>query len=235
MAVMLRTVSTFGRLACGLARSSGAAARVICGIDSTRLPRSNVSFFKDQAESSFSKSKSTTPGFSQSADPPARCQAATAVCPLPTRQAVRILEWPIEVEPRPAPEMHPATINQSAVPLPRSFLAESVNGSLVECSGRGSRPLYTNVLAEFQLSYTGTSLTEVLPKPDNSAAVYNFHAALENTPTDARLVSEFAMFTWKSLGDVDAAEELFNKALELAPYDPAIQASHALFLWQCDG
>lgn len=119
-------------------------------------------------------------------------------------------------------------INQSAVPLPRSFLAESVTGSLVECSGRGSRPLYTNVLAEF---CTGTSLA----KQDNVSAVRNdFHAALECTPGDAYLVSEYALFTWTSLGDVNAAEELYCKGMALAPDDPSIQASHALFLWQSD-
>lgn len=212
MAVMLRTVPTFGRVACGLARSSGATARVSSGIDSIRVPKP---FFIDQESSSFAKSKST-------ADPPARCQAAVAVCPLPTRQAVRVLE-------RPSREMRPATIDQSAVPLPRSFLAESVTGTLVECSGRGSRPLYTNVLAELQL---GCTLAEPGPAPPDHRNA--FHAALESSPGDPRLLSEYAMFTWESLGDLDAAEELFNQALELAPHDPSIQASHALFLWQCD-
>jgi Tfp pilus assembly protein PilF len=95
--------------------------------------------------------------------------------------------------------------------------------------------LYTNVLAEFQLSYTGTSLMEqVSAKVDITEVKMAFHAALESTPGDARLVSDFAMFTWKALGDVDAAEDLYNKALELAPHDANIQASHALFLWQCD-
>lgn len=226
MAVLLRTVSTCGRVA------TGAAATVWCGIESSKLPKSNGSFFQEQ-EPSFTKSKSTA-GFSQSADLPARCQASAAVYPLPTRQSVGVLERPLQVETKPEPEMRPATIDQHAEPLPRSFLAESVSGNIVECCSRGSRPLYTNVLAEFQLSYTGTSQTEVLATVDTSAVKNAFHAALESTPGDAHLVSEFAMFTWKSLGDVDAAEELYNKALELAPNDPNIQASHAHFLWQCD-
>lgn len=218
--MILKTVSSFGRLA---SSSSGAGARVWCGIESTRISKPNASFFKDQ-ESSFSKAKN----ISQSADLPARCQAAVA-----TRQAVGILERPVEVERvAPAPEARPVTIDQPAVPLTRSFLAEAVSGDLVECCARGSRPLYTNVLAEFQLSYT--SQTEVVVKEDHSAVKMAFLAALASTPDDARLVSEFAMFTWKSLGDLDAAEELYNKALALAPHDADIQASHALFLWQCD-
>lgn len=75
---------------------------------------------------------------------------------------------------------------------------------------------------------------EISAHADNTAAKMAFEAALENDPSNARIVSELAMFTWKALGEVDAAEELFNKALELAPHDADIQASHALFLWQCD-
>jgi tetratricopeptide (TPR) repeat protein len=222
MAVVLKTVSSFGRVAniCG----GGAGARVWCGIESTRISKPNASFFKDQ-ESSFLK-------FSQPAGIPARCQAAVAACPPPTRQAVGVLERPVEVEKLlPAPDARPETIDQHAEALPRSFLAESVHGNLVECSGRGSRPLYTNVLTGFQLSFTSTSQTEAV---DHSAVKMAFHAALASAPDDARLLSEFAMFTWKSLDDLDAAEELYNKALELAPHDADIQASHALFLWQCD-
>jgi hypothetical protein len=223
MAMLLRTVSTCG---------GAAAVRVRCGIESTgaKLAKSGGSFFQDQ-EQSFSKGKNSV-GFSQSVDPPARCQAAVAtVAPLPTRQSVGLLERPPVAE----PEARPATIDQRAEPLPRSFLAESVNGALVECSARGSRPLYTNVLAEFQRSYTGTAQAEITPNAVDIVKVTGaFHAALADSPADARLVSEFAMFTWKALGDVDTAEELYNKALAMAPQDPNIQANHALFLWQCD-
>ncbi|KAG0629060.1 hypothetical protein M758_1G073700 [Ceratodon purpureus] len=227
MAVLLRTVSTCGRAA------TGAAARVVCGIESSKLPKSNGAFFQEQ-EMAFSKAKNGA-GFSQSVDLPARCQAVAAVCPIPTRQSVGVLERAApEVEKMLEPETRPATLNQRAEPLPRSFLAESVSGNLVECSGLGSRPLYTNVLAEFQLSYTGTSQAEVPATVDINAVKMAYHAALERSPADARLVSEFAMFTWKAMGNVDAAEELYNKALELAPNDSNIQANHALFLWQCD-
>lgn len=229
MAVMLRTVSSLGRLAC----STGAACRVWCGIESTsQFSKRKHSLFKDQ-EPSFSKSKNAA-GFLQSVDLPALCQAAVAIRPLPTRQSVEILERRIEVEKSPVIEMCPATIDQHAEPCPRSFLAESVDGNLVECSSRGSRPLYTNVLSEFQLRYTGSCPMEISAHADNTAAKMAFEAALENDPSNARIVSELAMFTWKALGEVDAAEELFNKALELAPHDADIQASHALFLWQCD-
>jgi len=229
MAVALKTVSSFGRLA----SVSGASARVWCGIEASRISQANASFFKDQ-ESSFSKSKNSA-GFSQSTDLPARCQAAVVACPLPTRQAVEVLERPIELEKLlPAPEAlrTAEAIEQHAAPLPRSFLVESVNGNLVECSSRGSRPLYTIVLAEFQMRYM--SQTEVVVEEDHSAVKTAFEAALATAPDDARLVSEFAMFTWKALGDLDAAEELYNKAVALAPHDADIQASHALFLWQCD-
>lgn len=46
--------------------------------------------------------------------------------------------------------------DQHAEPLPRLFLGESVNGNIVECCLQGSRPLYNNVLTEFQLTYTVT-------------------------------------------------------------------------------
>lgn len=227
---MLKSVSSFGRLA----STSSASARVWCGIEASRISQANASFFKDQ-ESSFSKSKNNSVGFSQSSELPARCQAAVAACPLPTRQAVEVLERPIELEKLlPAPEVlrTAETIEQHATPLPRSFLAESVNGTLVECSSRGSRPLYTNVLAEFQMRYT--SQTEEVVEEDHITVKIAFQAALATAPDDARLISEFAMFTWKALGDLDAAEELHNKAVALAPHDAEIQASYALFLWQCD-
>lgn len=224
MAVLLKTVSSFGRLA----STSGASARVWCGIEASRISQANASFFKDQ-EASFANSKSSA-GYSQSsADLPARCQAALAACPSPTRLAVETVERPIEVA---KPDARPETIEQHAAPLPRSFLAESVSGNLVECSGRGSRPLYANVLADFQLRYAGT--TPVVVEEDRSAVNMAFQAALATSPDDAKLVSEFAMFTWKALGDLDAAEELYDRAVALAPHDADIQASHALFLWQCD-
>nr|PNR53781.1 hypothetical protein PHYPA_007456 [Physcomitrium patens] len=227
MAVVLRNVAAFGRLAC----SPAVDARVWCGIEPSKPPKTNGSVFQDQ-ESSLSKSKSSV-SHSQSVNNPARCQASVTAYPPPTRQSVGVLERPV-VEEKPTPELRPDTIDQHAEPLPRSFLAESVNGTLVECNGKGSRPLYTNVLTELQLSYLGTSSTEVRAPVDNEAVKMAFEAALENAPGNARIVSEYAMFTWKTLGDIDAAEMLYNKALELAPHDADIQASHALFLWQCD-
>lgn len=218
MAVVLRGVSSFGRVASTW--SGGACARVCCGIESTRVskPNGNSSFFNDQ-ESSFSKSKNGTAG------------GFSPLAVAATRQSIGVLERPLEVE-KVLPEARPETIDQHAEPLRRSFLAESVNGNLVECCSRGSRPLYTNVLTEFQLTYTGTSSqSDVVDQSGVNAA---FLAALASSPDDARLVSEYAMFTWKSLNDVDGAEELYNKALELAPHDVNIQASHAQFLWQCD-
>lgn len=227
MAVVLRNLPTCGRVLC----PSGAATRVWCGIEPGKLPKRNVSLSQDQ-ESSFSKSNNSV-GYSQSVDNLARCQASATTYPIPSRQSVGILEWPT-VEEKFTPELRPDTIDQHATPLPRSVLAESVQGNLVECCGKGSRPLYTNVLLEFQMSYTDTIPKEVRSQMDNAAVKMAFEAALENAPSNAKIISDYAAFTWKSLGDVDVAEELFNKALELAPYDANIQASHALFLWQCD-
>jgi Tfp pilus assembly protein PilF len=79
-----------------------------------------------------------------------------------------------------------------------------------------------------------TSQTEEVVEEDHTTVKIAFQAALATAPDDARLISEFAMFTWKALGDLDAAEELHNKAVALAPHDAEIQASYALFLWQCD-
>ncbi|KAH9565045.1 hypothetical protein CY35_04G057300 [Sphagnum magellanicum] len=69
---------------------------------------------------------------------------------------------------------------------------------------------------------------------ENGAAEKYFEAALQADPRDPRLLSEYALFSWKSLGDADKAENLYKQALEQTPDSPDILASYALFLWQCD-
>lgn len=63
----------------------------------------------------------------------------------------------------------------------------------------------------------------------------SFELAMQDVSCDSQHLSDFAMFSWKSLGDVDKAEELYQEALDHASCDNTeILASYANFLWQCD-
>lgn len=66
-----------------------------------------------------------------------------------------------------------------------------------------------------------------------------FETAMQGSAQDPQLLSDFAVFTCRAMGDFDRAEELFDDALGVsssscAHADSSMLASHAHFLWQCD-
>lgn len=66
-----------------------------------------------------------------------------------------------------------------------------------------------------------------------------FETAMQGCAQDPQLLSDFAVFTCRAMGDFDRAEELFDDALGVsssssAHADSSMLASHAHFLWQCD-
>lgn len=69
----------------------------------------------------------------------------------------------------------------------------------------------------------------------SAATRRSFELAIQDVPYDSQHLSDFAIFSWKSVGDVDKAEELYQEALDHASCDNTeILASYANFLWQCD-
>ncbi|GBG61209.1 hypothetical protein CBR_g19742 [Chara braunii] len=61
-----------------------------------------------------------------------------------------------------------------------------------------------------------------------------YREAIEASPTDSKLLADYATFAWRRLKDKAKAEQLFNRALEEAPDCAEVLASYALFLWQLE-
>lgn len=143
---------------------------------------------------------------------------------------------------------------------PNVFEAEADVGR-VECCGKGCRPVYeeeastsfltmacpvANFLLEDFPSHAELQI-KIEPQIEqqesgglrflspSAATTRSFELAMQDVSYDSRHLSDFADFSWKSLGDVDKAEELYQEALDHASCDNTeILASYANFLWQCD-
>lgn len=69
---------------------------------------------------------------------------------------------------------------------------------------------------------------------ETSTATKYFEIALKRKPNDANVLVRYAQFAWKTLGDIDKADELFARAVEESRDDSELQSMYALFLWQMD-
>jgi len=101
----------------------------------------------------------------------------------------------------------------------------------VESCWQGSFPLHEElqIKIEPQISGGGSFLSQ------SAATTRSFEEAMQNVSFDSQHLSDFAVFSWKSLGDVDKAEDLYQEALDHAsPDNTDVLASYANFLWQCD-
>ncbi|CAM6117768.1 unnamed protein product [Calypogeia fissa] len=70
-------------------------------------------------------------------------------------------------------------------------------------------------------------------KEKSTAAKY-FEIAMKRSPNDANMLVRYAQFAWKTLGDLDKADELFARAVEMSHENSELQSMYALFLWQMD-
>nr|XP_024373113.1 uncharacterized protein LOC112281143 [Physcomitrium patens]PNR56040.1 hypothetical protein PHYPA_006937 [Physcomitrium patens] len=127
--------------------------------------------------------------------------------------------------------------------LQEFFEANAASGR-VECSGRGCRLIYENTVQVVEqtssLTHCGFKtisshlLSDFFTLDTNSDLKEVFEAALQDSPWNPHIMSEFAGFTWDAMGDPDAAEKLYTQAIDALPDDPDVLASHALFLWHSD-
>lgn len=137
-----------------------------------------------------------------------------------------------------------------------SFELAEADVGRVECNGKGCRPVYEDDTAlsmaypvhhqdswglfpshaEVQIKIEPQITGEHLGLNYRSGAMTrsSFEGAMQEVSHDLQHLSEFAVFLWKSLGDVDKAEELYQEALVADPDDTDVLASYANFLWQCD-
>lgn len=69
---------------------------------------------------------------------------------------------------------------------------------------------------------------------ERSIAARYFDIAMRRNPNDAMMLVRYAQFVWKTLGDLDKADELFARAVEESHDDADVQAMYALFVWQTD-
>lgn len=69
---------------------------------------------------------------------------------------------------------------------------------------------------------------------EKSLARNYYEIAMKKNPNDATVLLRYAQFAWKTLGDLDKADELFTRAVEESQSDSDVHAMHALFLWQTD-
>lgn len=70
---------------------------------------------------------------------------------------------------------------------------------------------------------------------ERSTATKYFEIALQRNPNDANVLVRYAQFAWKTLGDIDKADELFARAVEKSHDEGSdLQSMYALFLWQTD-
>lgn len=69
---------------------------------------------------------------------------------------------------------------------------------------------------------------------ENITATKYFEIARKRSPNDAAVLLGYAQFAWKTLGDLNKADELFARAVEECHDDSEVHAVYALFLWQTD-
>lgn len=62
-----------------------------------------------------------------------------------------------------------------------------------------------------------------------------FKKAIESEEVDAETYSKYAVFQWKVLNDLWAAEENFLEAISADPTNSFYAANYANFLWQTGG
>lgn len=243
-----------GRL---VAMSSGTVVRAATGIESVRVA-SQAAFQQDADVSKSFLRRIATCTFDF-----ARLSSARVRCGATTTTSTMFRDGVLEREVRGDEDIDSMSAgSNSRAHASRCFEAEADVGR-VECNGKGCRPVYEEEPRFLSVAYPvhdeasswsggfpshadlHIKIQPQVPREakrgrqgrflnQTAATTRSFEVALQDASHDSQHLSDFAVFSWKSLGDMDKVEELYQEALDASPDDTDILASYASFLWQCD-